>query len=1065
MRKIYFKTSICFFSVLAVLTLNSAAFASDESVARKWNKALLVTIRNDFARPTIHARNLFHVSIAMYDAWAVYSDSASTYLLGRTLGNYTSQFLGIPPVADVESARNEAISYACYRLLKQRFQGSPGAGVSMPYIDSLMNSMGYDPNFASLDYLSGSAAALGNYIASEIISFGFTDGSNQQNGYANQYYQPVNPHLTANFPGNPLMADPNRWQPIYLDEFIDQSGNVITITPPFLSPEWGNVVPFSMDSSLLTTYERDGDEFHVYHDPGAPPYLDTNSTEGMESIYKWGFLMVSLWQAHLDGQDTVMWDISPGSMGNVSSLPQTFEEYPSFYNMIEGGDNSPGHPLNPVTGLPYEPQLVKRGDFTRVLAEFWADGPSSETPPGHWNVIMNYVADHPQFEKRWNGTGPILPDLEWDVKSYLTLNGAMHDAAITAWSIKGWYDYTRPISAIRWMADKGQCSDTLLPHYHKAGLPLVPGYVELVMPGDTLAGANNEHLYKIKLYTWRGHPYIDSPDTSTAGVGWILAENWWPYQRPSFVTPPFAGFISGHSTFSRTAAEIMTLITGTRYFPGGLAEFHAEQNAYLHFEDGPSQSVTLQWATFQDASDQCSLSRIWGGIHPPQDDIAGRLIGMELGPEAFNFAQQFIWADLPKVVAVTPSAPVINTNALNGDFYLDIVYDQAMDTMITPTIYSGNAQINLFQETAHVWLSDSICRVYVAVPDTAIEQASVELRVLGAKGISGWPQKVFVQDGLLGIDTQIPTVVAATVNQTDINSTLIGTSVLVTVEFSEAMDTASTGIFALESPIPTAVLNLNEQVWLTPTVLRANFDVLNVEEECFDIQLHIAASQDVNANAMNAYIHPVTIDVETRLPLVSTLLASTYNVGPQDASLELFVLFDEPMQTTEAPAFTFNSTFTLAGLLSANESASAWLNPYSYKAVYSINSLDLVIADVDIGIQAARDVAGNPMANFEGSDYLDIDQQGLSVSYVNQALPEIYPNPVRQGQPIQLNARSKSEFRWSLLQSDGRLIQKGLADSAVEKISLPSESLSPGLYFLRIDSPERSHTARLLIVP
>ncbi len=53
-----------------------------------------------------------------------------------------------------------------------------------------------------------------------------------------------------------------------------------------------------------------------------------------------------------------------------------------------------------------------------------------------------------------------------------------------------------------------------------------------------------------------------------AGSDWILAENWWPYQRPSFVTPPFAGYTSGHSTFSRAAAEVLTDITGDEYFPG-----------------------------------------------------------------------------------------------------------------------------------------------------------------------------------------------------------------------------------------------------------------------------------------------------------------------------------------------------------------------------------------------------------------------------------------------------------------------------------------------------------------
>lgn len=59
-------------------------------------------------------------------------------------------------------------------------------------------------------------------------------------------------------------------------------------------------------------------------------------------------------------------------------------------------------------------------------------------------------------------------------------------------------------------------------------------------------------------------------------------------------------------------AEVMTLMTGDEYFPGGMATFNAAQNQYLVFEEGPSQNIQLQWATYRDASDQCSLSRIWG---------------------------------------------------------------------------------------------------------------------------------------------------------------------------------------------------------------------------------------------------------------------------------------------------------------------------------------------------------------------------------------------------------------------------------------------------------------------
>jgi hypothetical protein len=48
--------------------------------------------------------------------------------------------------------------------------------------------------------------------------------------------------------------------------------------------------------------------------------------------------------------------------------------------------------------------------------------------------------------------------------------------------------------------------------------------------------------------------------------------------------------------------------------------------------------VVLQWATYKDASDQTSLSRIWGGIHPPADDINGRFIGKIVAEDVYDFA-------------------------------------------------------------------------------------------------------------------------------------------------------------------------------------------------------------------------------------------------------------------------------------------------------------------------------------------------------------------------------------------------------------------------------------------
>ncbi|MDH3648620.1 MAG: T9SS type A sorting domain-containing protein [Saprospiraceae bacterium] len=642
--KLYLPIAILFLTVIPEILI------AQHSVARQWNEVFLEAIRNDFARPTVHARNLFHTSVAMYDAWAAYEDEAETFLLGKTVGSYETAFGGIAIPVDIKMAQEEALSYAVYRLLTHRFQFSPGGVESLARFDSLFTELGYDESITSTDYVNGAAAELGNHIAQSLIQLGLQDGANEQGRYENLVYESVNPPLIPLLPGNPDLVDPNRWQPLTLDIFIDQSGNVIPFnTPEFLSPEWGEVTPFALTPNDLNIYQRDAYDYWVYHDPGAPPYLDTLEIGGLSEEYKWGFALVSVWSGHLDPSDEVMWDISPGTIGNIPEFPQTFEEYRTFYDLLDGGDPSVGHTMNPHTGQPYEPQMVPRADYARVLAEFWADGPDSETPPGHWFTILNYVNDHPLFEKRFKGEGPILDDLEWDVKAYLILGGAVHDAAVCAWGVKGWYDYIRPISAIRSLAGRGQSSDPNLPNYHPAGIPLVEGFIELVTAGDTLVGENDENLNKIKLFAWRGPDFIDDPETDVAGVDWILAENWWSYQRPTFITPPFAGYISGHSTFSRAAAEVMTLLTGDAFFPGGLGEFVAKRNEFLVFEEGPSVDVTLQWATYRDASDQTSLSRIWGGIHPPADDVPGRIIGEQIGVDAFDYAVQYFEGEVTSV--------------------------------------------------------------------------------------------------------------------------------------------------------------------------------------------------------------------------------------------------------------------------------------------------------------------------------------------------------------------------------------------------------------------------------
>ena len=659
----------------------SIAQEAEHDVAFEWIEVQLKGIRVDFARPPIHARNLYHVSLAMYDAWAAYDDVAETVLLGNTLGGYTAEFDGVPenilPFLDIPSARREAASYAAYRVLTHRYESSPGVVTAQARFDSLFTALGYDPSTTSNNYLFGSPAALGNYIGEQVIAFGLQDGANEAFDYTNLYYEPFNDQLVVSDPGNPTITDPNRWQPLAISGFVDQSGQVLDSSPPFQSPEWGWVAPFALENDQMNIYERDGELWPTWLDPGAPVYVGGDQTAESDSMYKHHFAMVSIWQSHHDPYNGVMVDVSPASIGNSPDFPETLQEYGDFYTYFEGGDAGEGHEINPSSGLPYDPQLVPLGDYTRILAEFWADGPDSETPPGHWFSITNEVMSHPDFTYDWMGEGEELDPFEYEVKMYLTLGGAVHDAAIAAWSVKGYYDYVRPISAIRYLAGQGQSSDPALPSYSPNGIPLYPGFIELVDDTDSLAGPGGENIGKVKVYTWQGPDYIDTYEAENglevpidtvgniAGTGWILAENWWPYPRPSFVTPPFAGYVSGHSTFSRSAAEVLTAVTGDPFFPGGMGEFDCPQDDFLVFEVGPSVDVTLQWATYYDASDQCSLSRIWGGIHPVTDDIRGRQMGILCGTQAVDMANFYFSGAISNSCGIGPYGGCLGD--LDGD--------------------------------------------------------------------------------------------------------------------------------------------------------------------------------------------------------------------------------------------------------------------------------------------------------------------------------------------------------------------------------------------------------------
>ena len=647
-----------------------------------------------------------------------------------------------------------------------------------------------------------------------------------------------------------------------------------------------------------------------------------------------------------------------------------------------------GRDANPFTGQPYEPNYVPRGDYGRVLAEFWADGPESETPPGHWFTILNYVSDNPIFEKRWMGEGEILSDLEWDIKSYFLLGGTMHDSAIAAWSVKGWYDYIRPVSAIRHMAEKGQSTDSELPNYDPAGFPLLPGYIEQIEIGDPLAGDLNENVGEIKVLAWKGPYFIEVPATDEAGVGWIMAKDWWPYQRPSFVTPPFAGYVSGHSTFSRAAAEVMTFMTGDEYFPGGMGVFSADRNQFLVFEDGPSIDFELQWATYRDASDQCSLSRIWGGIHPPADDIPGRKMGIQIGNQAFDKAMNYFNPDLPRVLSVLPSVEVISDANDGQNFTLTAIFSEDMNTDIDPGLsFIGNNPVPTSLSINGLgWLNPTTFVWTFTAADADEELHNITVQISGAENPMGDEAILFGDNTIFSVDTENPIVDLYNFSG-NVSDATVGTGTFsFTLDFSEVMDTnlIPDVSFPTEVADITLTQNFGLSTWIADTTYQVVYDVTDNQQTLNDIDLSTDNAQDLAGNDIQVVIDTDLFSIDMLNPIVASITPNTVSITDGNIGLQELVItieFSEEMDVEMDPILSL--PVELAGSIILSEGSSSWGTPTTYIMVFDIIDEDLNFGSISAMLTNFQDEFGNPGTDAPSTDLFLLDTKAPEIVSVN----------------------------------------------------------------------------------
>ncbi len=88
--------------------------------------------------------------------------------------------------------------------------------------------------------------------------------------------------------------------------------------------------------------------------------------------------------------------------------------------------------------------------------------------------------------------------------------------------------------------------------------------------------------------------------------------------QPLIQTPPFPEYPAGHSTASASAAAVLTKIVGDHY-------------SFLDSTEVPYGRPIRKFNSFYEASDQASISRMYGGIHFPNALNTGRGMGRAIG--------------------------------------------------------------------------------------------------------------------------------------------------------------------------------------------------------------------------------------------------------------------------------------------------------------------------------------------------------------------------------------------------------------------------------------------------
>ena len=533
--------------------LTPTATVPPQTIVGVWNCAAVDEVRFSKALrngPPVVARALAIAHTCMYDAWAAYDRDAVGTVLGGTLRR--------PPAERTNANKAKAISFAAYRCLTNLYPDTPPSTASATRLGAVLTGQGYAlADTSSVD--TTTAAGVGNVAAQAVIDSRLHDGSNQYNDQT-----PV-PCVLQTYPWTPLTLKQLGGAPLALEPLpcVGPGGAASGPYADYDDPDDGyaHYVPtnplMGYCTPLLASCPGWPDFFDPYIDP-LLPWPNVADPSHYQPLVFSSHARQTFVAAH--------WGrVTPFALSSADQFDPVIP--PPDY-----GKNH-GHYQNNVN------EMIKFSrnldESSKLIVEYWADGPDSEFPPGHWGLFAQFVARRD------------LHTIDQDAKMFFAMHNASFDAGIVGWHIKRKYNGVRPITAVRHLKQ-----------------------------GQT-----------IRAWGGPGRPIEN-----------IRGEQWMPYNPGSNLTPPFPGYFSGHSVFSRSSATVLQLFTGSDQF--GFAQLI--KAGFGRVEPGiPSVDTVVSFATFSDAADQAGLSRLYGGIHFTDDNTVAQAVGLLIGQQAWAKAQSY----------------------------------------------------------------------------------------------------------------------------------------------------------------------------------------------------------------------------------------------------------------------------------------------------------------------------------------------------------------------------------------------------------------------------------------